>query len=174
MALEQAFLPNGEVASGIAFARDDFTKQTEYLMGTVHIWFWRHEGNGVEMLLQKRSLSKENHPGFWDISVAGHIDTGETALEAAVRECREEIGYTLQRDDLVLLFSHNNGDRIAHIYLCEAMEGFQPVFQDGEVDVTEWKTRGDFEHIVMNPAENHLVNHGKSYFTMLLEKINTL
>lgn len=52
------------------------------------------------MLLQKRSKNKDSHPGLWDISAAGHVDSGETPLEAAVREVEEEIGIVIKPADL--------------------------------------------------------------------------
>lgn len=51
------------------------------------------DGHG-RLLLQKRSLGKDVAPGKWDISVGGHLDPGESYLEAAHRECGEEIGLT--------------------------------------------------------------------------------
>lgn len=45
-----------------------------------------------QMLLQKRSMSKDVQPGRWDTSVGGHLDLGESYLDAAVREMREELG----------------------------------------------------------------------------------
>ncbi len=45
-----------------------------------------------ELLLQKRSRSKDIQPGRWDTSVGGHLDPGETYLEAAYREMKEELG----------------------------------------------------------------------------------
>ena len=45
-----------------------------------------------ELLLQKRSMSKDVQPGKWDTSVGGHLDPGETYLEAARREMEEELG----------------------------------------------------------------------------------
>ena len=42
------------------------------------------------------TLTQKNiYPLLWDVSVAGHIDAGETFFEAAIRECKEEIGLTL-------------------------------------------------------------------------------
>ncbi len=45
-----------------------------------------------QLLLQKRSQAKDVQPGRWDTSVGGHLDPGETYLEAAYREMREELG----------------------------------------------------------------------------------
>jgi isopentenyl-diphosphate delta-isomerase type 1 len=45
-----------------------------------------------EVLLQKRSLTKDTCPGYWAISVGGHVRQGQTYEEAAIREMQEEIG----------------------------------------------------------------------------------
>jgi isopentenyl-diphosphate delta-isomerase len=52
------------------------------------------------VLLQRRSALKENWPNLWDVSVAGHISAGETAIDAAIRETQEEIGLVLAPSDL--------------------------------------------------------------------------
>lgn len=44
-----------------------------------------------KVLIVKRSLHEKNHPGKWGFP-GGGIDDGETALEAVLRECVEEIG----------------------------------------------------------------------------------
>jgi len=54
-----------------------------------HVLVFNTEG---ELLLQKRSKSKDVQPGKWDTSVGGHLDPGETYLEAARREFSEELG----------------------------------------------------------------------------------
>jgi isopentenyl-diphosphate Delta-isomerase len=55
------------------------------------------------VILQRRSALKENWPNLWDVSVAGHISAGETAIDAAIRETQEEIGLTLTPSDLTHL-----------------------------------------------------------------------
>jgi len=37
-------------------------------------------------------LSKDENPGYWDTSSAGHVDSGEDYLTAANRELQEELG----------------------------------------------------------------------------------
>lgn len=58
-----------------------------------------HRGVGIviynakgEILLQKRSITKDTDPGLYDISAGGHVSKGQTYREAADRELWEEIG----------------------------------------------------------------------------------
>ena len=55
----------------------------------VHILLFNSRG---ELFLQKRSMSKDEQPGKWDSSAAGHVDSGEDYLDCAHREIGEELG----------------------------------------------------------------------------------
>ncbi|MEO0453183.1 MAG: NUDIX domain-containing protein [Verrucomicrobiota bacterium] len=55
----------------------------------VHIWVYRPDG---KILIQLRTPTKDRHPNTWDSSAAGHVDSGEDYLTAAVRETKEELG----------------------------------------------------------------------------------
>ncbi|HUF60501.1 MAG TPA: 16S rRNA (adenine(1518)-N(6)/adenine(1519)-N(6))-dimethyltransferase RsmA [Verrucomicrobiales bacterium] len=55
----------------------------------VHVFLFNRRG---ELFLQKRSRLKDSHPGRWDSSASGHLDSGETYLAAARRELCEELG----------------------------------------------------------------------------------
>ncbi len=65
-----------------------------------HVWIIAPNGR---ILLQRRSPRKENNPGLWDVSAAGHLSAGESAVEAAVRETFEELGLTIAARDLQFL-----------------------------------------------------------------------
>lgn len=58
--------------------------------------------NNNEILLQKRSRFKRANPSKWGIC-GGKVDLGETTLDASVRETLEEIGISLNKEDLKLL-----------------------------------------------------------------------
>jgi isopentenyl-diphosphate delta-isomerase len=76
------------------------TRETIHKKGllhrTVHIWLYKRN----EVLLQKRAYGKDSHPGLWDVSAAGHIDIGETPVDAAIREIKEELGITVEKNAL--------------------------------------------------------------------------
>src|SRR5436305_6696236 len=73
-------------------------------------------GGGVEVLALRRAPGGRS-PGSWE-TVHGHIEAGETPVEAALRELREETGleparlYNLSR---VEAFYHHRTDEIALI-----------------------------------------------------------
>lgn len=45
-----------------------------------------------ELFLQKRTMSKDIYPGFWDLAAGGVVLAGESYEESAKRELREELG----------------------------------------------------------------------------------
>ena len=46
-----------------------------------------------ELYLQKRSMTKDLLPGYWDTAVGGHVGYGESIVEALYREAEEELGF---------------------------------------------------------------------------------
>jgi isopentenyldiphosphate isomerase len=55
----------------------------------VHILVFNGRG---EVFLQLRSMQKDEQPGKWDSSAAGHVDSGEEYEACALREIGEELG----------------------------------------------------------------------------------
>ena len=55
----------------------------------VHVLLFNREG---DLFLQQRSLAKDENPGLWDSSAAGHVDSGEDYADCARREIGEELG----------------------------------------------------------------------------------
>ena len=57
-----------------------------------------HDGN-EEMLFQKRK-NTGYCDGFYDLSASGHVDANESMKHAMCREAKEEIGITINENDL--------------------------------------------------------------------------
>jgi 8-oxo-dGTP diphosphatase len=54
---------------------------------------------GDQVLLQLRD-GTGYMDGYWAAAAAGHVEQGESVYEAAAREAREEVGVTIEPDDL--------------------------------------------------------------------------
>ena len=67
---------------------------------SVHVWIVNSK---KEVLIQKRSPLKDNHPNEWDISSAGHVSAGEDDITSAIRETEEEIGLKFNPEDFILI-----------------------------------------------------------------------
>lgn len=57
-----------------------------------HILIFNEQG---ELFLQKRSMNKDEFPGVWDSSAAGHVGIGESTDHCILREVQEELGIQL-------------------------------------------------------------------------------
>ena len=47
-----------------------------------------------ELFIQKRTMSKDVYPGYWDIAAGGVVLANESYLQSANRELHEELGVT--------------------------------------------------------------------------------
>lgn len=84
----EVYDPNG-VKIGMA-PRTVCHSRTFLIHKVVHILIFNDSG---DLLLQKRSSNKDIQPDKWDTSVGGHMSPGENEISAAIRECREELGF---------------------------------------------------------------------------------
>lgn len=55
------------------------------------------------ILLQKRSSNKRLWPNKWDVTVGGHVDSGEFGRQALIREAKEELGIEISDNDIKYL-----------------------------------------------------------------------
>lgn len=70
--------------------RKECHKNPEIAHKAVHVLVFNSK---KELILQKRSSKKELYPNMWDTSVGGHLSPGENYRDAAIRECKEELGF---------------------------------------------------------------------------------
>lgn len=79
------------------------------------------------LYLQKRALIKDTNPGLWDTSMGGHLASGESYDQAAVRETYEELGIVLKHQPeklFKLQASKNTGYEFIWVYR---------IIHDGEI-----------------------------------------
>ena len=65
--------------------------------------FLRRTSDGVDQLLLQLRQGTGYMDGHWAAAAAGHVEAGESVLDAAVREAAEELGITIDPADLVPL-----------------------------------------------------------------------
>ncbi|CAM9746143.1 unnamed protein product [Discosporangium mesarthrocarpum] len=67
---------------------------------SVHIWLVNNKG---ELVLQRRSATKDTFPDMWDVSVGGHFTSGDTSIETAMKETEEELGLTCDESQFIFV-----------------------------------------------------------------------
>ena len=91
---------NGECTGEVATKSEIY--KNGYWHRSVHVWVINEN---KELLVQKRNPFKKTFPNLWALSSAGHVLTGESSLEAGIRELKEELDLTVTPDDLEFLFT---------------------------------------------------------------------
>lgn len=146
---------------------------------TAHIWFYTLKG---EVLLQQRAASKVICPLLWDVSVAGHIDAGETLKSGAVREIEEEIGLTISEEDLnkIGVFecfqSYPNGiidNEFHHTFIAVLKVPLQKLIpQKEEVEALKLVSIKTFKKLLKNSDTNgHFVASNRKYYEFVVNSI---
>lgn len=146
---------------------------------TAHIWLYTKAG---EILLSQRAASKTICPLLWDVSVAGHIDAGESLLTAAIREVQEEIGLKIQEQDLekIGVFecfqTYDNGiidNEFHNTFISELkVDLSQLKLQTDEVEAIKLVTLKEFKNLIIHiGADNHFVPSNKPYYEFVLNTI---
>ena len=107
----------------------------------VHVCVFNRKG---QLLIQRRSGEKLLWAGLWDVSAAGGVDAGETSRQAAEREFREELGYSLDLSDKRPTFTLHIPKRFDDFYVLEQEIDLDTLaLQREEVSEVRWADRDD-------------------------------
>ena len=154
--------------------------QKGFYHNTAHIWFYDFSGN---VLLQQRSSKKTFYPLLWDVSVAGHVDSGESIRQAAIRETREEIGLLITENDLrkIGVFesfrTYDSGyidNEFHHTFISKTHAKLNNLTPNpDEVESLKFVSMDEFETILDHIGkDNHLVPNNKPYYQFVINHIN--
>lgn len=110
-----------------------------------YVLLLRGAAERTEVLLQLRA-NTGFMDGHWAAAAAGHVEAGETALAAAVREAGEELGVTVDPADLVPLTvvhrSMRTGDpvdeRVDFFFTCRRWSGRPHEAETGKTAGLDW------------------------------------
>ena len=93
--------------------RSEIHKQ-HFMHRSVHVFLFNSAG---ELFLQKRAQTKDEFPGYYDSSAAGHVNPGESYHQAAERELKEELGIEVPLNKIAKLpASQENGWEFVAFY----------------------------------------------------------
>lgn len=154
--------------------------QKGYYHNTAHIWFYNSDGH---VLLAQRSALKSIYPLLWDISVAGHVDSGETIEQAAIREASEEIGVLINEKDLVKIGvypcfqSYPNGiidNEFHHTFISKIDLPLSAFTKDtSEVAALKYVGLAEFKHLLdFSDINGHFVASNYNYYIQVIDAIN--
>lgn len=144
----------------------------------VHVWIFNKFS---EILVQLRSEKIELFPNLWDISVAGHVDSGEEPLTSAIREIKEEIGLIVNKKDLnffKILKRTNKYKKMIN------NEFYYVYFLEYNKDINNLKKQEseiiDLKFIKLNELNKELKNSPerfvphKNYYEIIIKKIEEI
>ena len=105
----------------------------------------REGAAGTEVLLQLRR-NTGYMDGHWACAAAGHVEAGESVLQAATREAREELGITISPADLLPLTTmhrtHGNGrlvdERVDFFFTCRTWQGEARTMEPEKSEGLDW------------------------------------
>lgn len=146
---------------------------------TAHIWFYTKHG---KILIAQRAASKAICPLLWDVSVAGHVDAGESIEHAALRETKEELGIIIPKKNLKKIGitecfqSYPNGiidNEFHHTFISKLKDDIEGLQIDRkEVEAIKLISILEFQDFINNIGiDNHFIPSNKKYYQFVLESI---
>ena len=144
MTFEEKTLKSEKIYEGaiINLRRDKVTVQG----GTSYREIIEHNGGAViaaltedKKLVMVRQYRKPADKVMLEVP-AGKIDPGEKPLEAAVRELKEETGYTAEKVEFLTQFYPSVGysEEVLYLYLCTGLTPGETNFDENEaIDIEE-------------------------------------
>ena len=106
-----------------------------------------------EILFQKRKNTRYCD-GYWDLSAYGHVDANESMKHAMCREAKEELGISIDENDLEFVcIIHKNSDG------CIYYNGyFKTIKWKGEPVINEPNKNEELKWLNINNLPENIVN----------------
>ncbi len=105
-----------------------------------------------EIFCTRRSPEKPLFPGMWE-NTGGSVLAGETSLQGAIRELKEETGLTAAPEDLTFFYRIKRADSFMDVYFLRRDFSIdEVVFQLGETNGAKWFPYEEWERLARTGA----------------------
>ena len=93
--------------------------------------------------------------GKYEISCSGHLEKGESLLNAMIREAKEELGIEIQEKDLQLVFvNHSYKEDYIQIYFTtQKYKGSPQIIEKDKCDDLRWFNINNLPNNIMDRIE---------------------
>lgn len=127
----------------------------------VHIWIYN---DNEKILLQRRCHDKDSDPDMLDISCAGHLSSGDSSIEGALRELKEELSLDIDKNELKYIttlkrspyhddgFIDNEFDDMYLLHIDKKIDDI--VFQKEEISEVMYVSYDKFKKMVEDKQED--------------------
>ena len=133
---------------------------------SVHTWIMNSKG---EFLIQKRTPNKKNFPNMWS-QTGGGVDSGETTLQAAIRECHEELGINIEKDEIEFMLSFKRKYDFVDVWLVKHDYDISTlVLQEDEVSDVMWASIDEIRELM---GTGKLAKSIDIYFDMFISLLD--
>ena len=131
--------------------------------------------NKKQVLLEKRAPDKRYSPNKWGLC-SGHVQSGETIDEAALREIFEEIGLQVSKDDLhildkMIVTKRDFNSQIVRVYYAVCDENKFKIQQE-ELTAIKWFDISKVIDMVKNHDDSITLGSARLKYLEYLEALN--
>lgn len=155
--LDQFGNPTGKI-----ICRNEKLGENEYHLG-VNVWIINSDN---KILIQQRQSCMTFAPGMWAIH-GGKVISGETNKQAAMREINEEIGISINQDDLIgpVRYKRKNKNEFCDIYILKQDIDLKDItLQKEEVKDIKWVTKKELYQMI---EDKTFYKYSDGYFECL-------
>ena len=133
------------------------------------------------LLMQQRSKNKSKNPLKWDVSSAGHVSSGQTSIESAIRETQEELGIDINYEELEYVLTYKDDAKIEEDYIDNQIYDCYIVkkdkidirnvkLQESELEQVKLCNLEQFKHII----ENESIMDRKEFYEKIISYLKYL
>lgn len=121
--------------------------------------------NDGKLLICQRPRGKRCEM-LWEFP-GGKVENGETPEECLVRECREELGITIDPEKLIQEVKYDYPDVTVNIrfYMCKFVDGELTCIEHNDI---RWSALSEIMELPLCPADNEMLRDSKEEIRKIL------